>query len=268
MRIKKKDVLTEALLIDVTTEFTPLEKKIFRIFKKKYGGGGYSSEFDRWESAAWLIEHMGFDHNEAFDLSLTYWYNGDKLFKDTEPLRKKESRGYLFSKIIHEFPDSYKETKGEDLGVVEMKWYDQNDIMGRGNNFTSPSEADLWTSYRGFNIYLPFDEPSYRRTYQFRDTLTVMGRLKYEEVSKTSYDVERDENANFNHFYRVVFNLERKNLEGGTDILYETKSKRKIPSKLNKETVFNIYTKDIEKLLNIAKEQTFLIPEVDVDVED
>ena len=37
MRIKKKHVLLESLLIDVSTEFTPVEKKIFKMLKKRYG---------------------------------------------------------------------------------------------------------------------------------------------------------------------------------------------------------------------------------------
>ena len=35
MRIKKKHVLLESFLIDDSTEFTPVEKKIFKMLKKR-----------------------------------------------------------------------------------------------------------------------------------------------------------------------------------------------------------------------------------------
>ena len=59
MRIKKKDVILEAQLIDSTTEFTPQEKRMLRTLNKKFGGGGMHSDFDRWEGATFLIEEIG-----------------------------------------------------------------------------------------------------------------------------------------------------------------------------------------------------------------
>ena len=194
MRIKKKHVLSEALLIDVTTEFTPLEKKIFRIFRKKYGEGGYASGFDRWKAAAWLIENMDYNHDEAYDLSLTYWYNGDKLFKDAEPLRKKENRGYIFNRALYNFTEDYKEEKGEDyIGQIPVKWEDINNLMGNGNKFISNSDTFLWTGYKGFNVYVPFDNMlnNYSTSYEFRETTTIFGRIKYDEVGREQHDHEK-----------------------------------------------------------------------------
>ena len=65
MRIKKKDVILEATLLDVSSEFNKHEKKLLKVLSKKFGEGGYSSDFDRFAAAAWLIEHM----NIPYDVS-------------------------------------------------------------------------------------------------------------------------------------------------------------------------------------------------------
>ena len=82
MRIKKKDVILEAQLIDLTTEFTPQEKRMLKTLNKKFGVGGMYGDFDRWEGAAFLIEEMELPYDQAYDLALTFWWYGDKLFKE------------------------------------------------------------------------------------------------------------------------------------------------------------------------------------------
>ena len=70
MRIKKKDVILESQLIDLTTEFTPTEKRMLKTLNKKFGKGGMYADFDRWAGAAFLIEEMELPYDQAYDLAL------------------------------------------------------------------------------------------------------------------------------------------------------------------------------------------------------
>lgn len=269
MRIKKKDVLTEALLIDVTSEFTPLEKKIFRIFRKKYGDGGYASGFDRWDAAAWLIENMAYDHDQAYDLALTYWYNGNKLFDEVRSLRKKENRGYIFNRALNKFTEIFKDEKGENyIGQIPVSWEDPNNLMSNGEKFISNSDAFLWTSYRGFNIYVPFDNmlARYGTSYEFRETTTIFGRIQYREVGKEQYDHE-DEDNDYNKFYEVAFILERKNIAGENETIFEEIERKDIPSPINKNVIYDVFVNDINKMVNLIKKRTFILPENDTQEE-
>ena len=267
MRIKKKHVLTEALLIDVTNEFTPTEKKIFKIFRKKFGEGGYAGGFDRWAGASWLIENMEYNHDEAYDLALTYWYNGDKLFDEVKTLRKKENKGYVFHRALNQYEDEFLEEKGEHfIGPITIKWEDPNNLLGNGNKFTSTSDTSLWSGYRGFNIYVPFegDLTNYRTSYNFRETTVIFGRIKYTEVGKDKYD---DPDTDYNKFYEVNFEIERKNIIGQNEIVFKEIERRNIPLPFNKKVIFDIITNDINKMVDILKNRTFVLPEEDINEE-
>lgn len=270
MRIKKKHILTEALLIDTTSEFTPYEKKIFKIFHKKYGIGGYGGDFDRWVGAAWLIEHMGFDHDDAYDMSLTYWYNGDKLFKDSEPLRRKESRGYLFSKLVQDFSDPFKDSisPGDNsiIGNWDINWYDANNLLDKGQNFKISSPVNIWTGYRGFTLYIPFEDRWYSHvSYEFKETMTLMGRIQYSEVPTTKkYESEQDPEDEYNKFYYRTMEVEQKNINGEPEkVLTTGKTKIKIPNKLSKDIMFDIFQKDIDELKELVVAHIFKLPEED-----
>ena len=92
MKIKKKNIILEAKLIDTSGEFTTQEKRMLKTLFKKFGGGGYNSGYDRWAGATFLIEEMGLSYDQAYDLSLTHWWHGDKLFQEVDPIYKKEDR--------------------------------------------------------------------------------------------------------------------------------------------------------------------------------
>ena len=115
MRIKKKDVILEASLLDVSPDFTPTERRLIRVLAKKYGEGGTSSDFDRFEAAAWLIETMDIPYDQAYDLTLTYWWHGKDLFKEYDPIRKKEGRGYVFNRMLRNLLHKYIDEKGENI---------------------------------------------------------------------------------------------------------------------------------------------------------
>jgi hypothetical protein len=113
MRIKKKHVLLESLLIDVTTEFTPVEKKIFKMLNKHYGnpikGEEGKKEFTQWEVGAWLIESLDLSFQDAYSLSKTYFWSYDKLFSEAPTLRKKVSLPYLFFEHFRDLQDKVKD---------------------------------------------------------------------------------------------------------------------------------------------------------------
>ena len=139
MRIKKKDVILEAQLIDLTTEFTPQEKRMLKTLNKKFGVGGMYGDFDRWEGAAFLIEEMELPYDQAYDLALTFWWYGDKLFKEGDPLYKKEDRGYVFNRVMRELLTPYikgrvgtnDRTDSEKIADVSITWEDPEHIVSK-----------------------------------------------------------------------------------------------------------------------------------------
>ena len=88
MRIKKKYVLLESLLIDTSNEFSDNEKRILKLIHKKYEKEMSSYNFSVYEVAAWLIEDFELSYEVAFELSKYYFWEGRKLFSEYEPLRK------------------------------------------------------------------------------------------------------------------------------------------------------------------------------------
>ena len=110
MRIKKKHVLLESLLIDVTTEFTPVEKKIFKMLNKHYGNPIKGEEGKK------RIYSMGgrclVDRNFRFIISKTHIVYLKHifgvmiiLFSEAPTLRKKVSLPYLFFEHFRDLQD-------------------------------------------------------------------------------------------------------------------------------------------------------------------
>ena len=117
MRIKKKNILLESLLIDTIGEFTPQEKKLLSVLHNKFGMGSGKIEkswnFDKWKAAAYLIEYFETPYDIAHNLASTYYWNGDKLFKEYETLWKKNNRSdllmnFAFRDILDEYIESNK----------------------------------------------------------------------------------------------------------------------------------------------------------------
>lgn len=162
MRIKKKHVLLESLLIDVTTEFTPVEKKIFKMLNKHYGnpikGEEGKKEFTQWEVGAWLIESLDLSFQEAYSLSKTYFWSYDKLFSEAPTLRKKVSLPYLFFEHFRDLQDKVKDSYNEDrIGNVVIDF-------DRDSGFESNRDVLFWSGFKGFTLYIPMKSETIRST--------------------------------------------------------------------------------------------------------
>jgi len=155
MRIKKKHLLLESLLIDITTEFTPVEKKIFKTLKKHYGHPinkeEGKKEFNQWDVAAWLIETLDIPYEEAYELTKTYFWNYNKLFKEVSKLRKKIPISYLFfehnRKLMEELVKNYDDSIYTNVTVN----------IDRDSGFEDNRTVRLWSGYRGFTLYIPME---------------------------------------------------------------------------------------------------------------
>ena len=155
MRIKKKHVLLESLLIDVTDEFTPVEKKIFKMLRKHYGNPikeeEGKKEFNQWDVAAWLIETLDIPYEEAYELTKTYFWNYNKLFKEVSKLRKKVPISYLFfehfNKLIDNLVKNYADSIYTNVTVN----------IDRDSGFEDNRTLRLWTGYKGFTLYIPME---------------------------------------------------------------------------------------------------------------
>ena len=156
MRIKKKHVLLESFLIDDSTEFTPVEKKIFKMLKKHYGNPITGVEegkknFSQWDVGAWLIETLNLSYQEAFSLSKTYFWNYTKLFGETEKLRMDVSLPYLFFEHFRALIDKVKESLNNDIFDNIVVDFD------RDSGFEDNRDVHFWPGYKGFTLYTPMN---------------------------------------------------------------------------------------------------------------
>lgn len=188
MRIKKKHVLLESLLIDVTTEFTPVEKKIFKMLNKHYGnpikGEEGKKEFTQWEVGAWLIETLDLSFQDAYSLSKTYFWSYDKLFSDAPTLRKKVSLPYLFFEHFRDLQDKIKDSYNEEpIGNVVIDF-------DRDSGFESNRGIHFWSGFKGFTLYIPMDSGPIGDTYIYSrqtDPRQIMVRGKYYPITKDKH---------------------------------------------------------------------------------
>ena len=122
MRIKKKYVLLESLLIDTSNEFSDNEKRILKLIHKKYEKEMSSYNFSVYEVAAWLIEDFELSYEVAFELSKSYFWEGRKLFSEYEPLRKKWPIAEIFFSKLGDFTNEFSKSITEQIyGRIEVK---------------------------------------------------------------------------------------------------------------------------------------------------
>lgn len=191
MRIKKKHVLLESLLIDVTNEFTPVEKKIFKMLKKHYGNPidteEGKKEFNQWEIGAWLIETLDLSYQEAYTLSKTYFWHYDKLFGEAPTLRKKVSLSYLFHEHFRDLMDKLKESYNDQpIGNVVIDF-------DRDSGFESNRNIIFWSGFRGFTLYIAMEGGTIRSSDGLSDTYVygrqtdprqIMVKAKFHPITK------------------------------------------------------------------------------------
>ena len=160
MRIKKKHVLLESNLIDKSTEFSPQEKRLLWVLNKEFGPHDYRT-FDIWRSALWLIELFDIPYDLAHEISHTYYYNGDKLFSEFEPLRKVQNTTKVFFKHISDFINIFKsdlESKTNSdtdsvVGDLDVEFIE--DDYGKYKTDIIKRPLYFWGYDYAFTLYLP-----------------------------------------------------------------------------------------------------------------
>lgn len=258
MQIKKKDVILEALLIDVSPDFTPQEKRLLKVLHKKFGEGGMYSDFDRWKGATFLIEDFGLPYDMAHNLSLSFWWYGDKLFKEMDSLHKKERRNYVFMQVFDEIKGDYIREKNEIAGEIVLTWEDGNHFINEtGDTFTLKQEVNIWDGYRGFTLYIPFYDVNVRGTNDYRDDLdmftTNLSLLVYIKLVGGDYNESDDENSDTSIKVDVSWILKEIFDDKQTFMNFDVP----IPSPLNKSDVINIFNSIIGDVFEKLESMVF-----------
>ena len=267
MRIKKKDVILEAQLIDLTTEFTPTEKKMLKTLNKKFGKGGMYGDFDRWDGAAFLIEEMELPYDQAYDLALTYWWYGDKLFDEAATLYKKEDKGYIFNRVMRELLTPYikgrvgtaDRMEGEKIADVSITWEDPEHLISKEGAFTVTDDVTLWDGHKGFTLYIPFNQDYVHGEYidyKLRNHNTIMVYIQF--IVYDEKNPKGDTHVNINIEYTL----------GDT---YVRKDKRfsmenfdiPIPIPMTKEKIYKIFTDMLKDTLEKIESMTFTLQNPD-----
>jgi len=261
MRIKKKDVILEAQLIDLTTEFTPTEKKMLKTLNKKFGVGGMYGNFDRWEGAAFLIEEMELPYDQAYDLALTYWWYGDKLFDEAATLYKKEDKGYIFNRVMRELLTPYikgrvgtaDRMEGETIANVSITWEDPEHLISKEGVFTVTDDVTLWDGHKGFTLYIPFNQDSVNGEYvdyKLRNHNTIMVYIQFIEYDEKN--PKGNTHVNINIEYTLGDTSMRKDKRFSMDNFDIP-----MPIPMTKEKIYKIFTDMLKDTLEKIESMTF-----------
>ena len=287
MRIKKKNLILEALLIDKIDEFTPQEKRLLSVLHKKFGMGSgkleKSWDFDKWGAAAYLIEFFEVPYDVAHSLASTYYWNGEKLFKEYEPIRRHDNRSDLFmNHAFRQILDPYVEgrqgengnyrvnpinytvkTQNEDEtlpGIVAQTFqprthYEVEESRTEVNEVKIKNEPIVWSSYNGITLYIQANQTDIIEPKDIIDTdwttirnMGLMVHLKLstynEEDPKSKEFVKSEISFTFGDEYKYSGIISTEDL--------------KLPSTLTKENIINFIEMLIEKARSSVNEMTFI----------
>ena len=267
MRIKKKDVILEAQLIDLTTEFTPQEKRMLKTLNKKFGKGGMYADFDRWDGAAFLIEEMELPYDQAYDLALTYWWYGDKLFEEAATLYRKEDKGYIFNRVMRELLTPYIKGRGIDDGTdhgdkiadVSITWEDPEHLISKEGAFTVSDDVTLWDGHKGFTLYIPFNQDYINGEYvdyKFRNLSTIMVYIEFIEYDEKN--PKGDTHVNINITYTIGDSYMKKDKRISLDNFDIP-----MPIPMTKEKIYKIFTDMLKDTLDKIESMTFTLQNPD-----
>lgn len=268
MRIKKKHVLLESNLLDTLNEFNPKEKRLLWVLNKEYGPHDYKT-FNIWNAAVWLIELFEIPYDLAYELSSTYYYNGDKLFGDHKSLRKNQNSGQIFFRHAYDFLKGFKKeltnkspSEREDVvGNINIEF--SEDDFGEYKSSTSLNrEVTMWDNNYGYTLYIPLPRGSigeWPNEIQFRTTETddrlLMVDVKFKEIKtpqEGKYDYEGDpDKFNVNVNVRVGDNPGNRDGYGYilTDWMsFEVPLPKPLSIKNVNDTLMGIYEDVIKKL--------------------
>ena len=287
MIIKKKHVLLESLLIDKSVEFTPQEKKLLKVLHQKYGFASGKMEkswdFDKWVAAAFLIEDFEIPYDIAHSLASTYYWNGDKLFKEYEPIRREDNRSYLFmSYAYRDILDSYIKQNANESGDFRsnpieyfVKTQNENETIpgityqsfqARNNreyeeSITEVNEVKVgvnpvvWSSYNGITFYIQCNEDTIlepkninRADWSTLRNMGLMVNLKlnaYEDDDpKAQNFVKSEATFTFGDDNKYTGDLFKEDIE--------------LPTPLSKENIIKFIEMLIEKTTSAINGMTFI----------
>ena len=287
MRIKKKNLILEALLIDKIDEFTPQEKRLLSVLHKKFGMGSgkleKSWDFDKWSAAAYLIEFFEVPYDVAHSLTSTYYWSGEKLFKEYEPIRRHDNRSDLFmNHVLRQVLDPYIDGKQNDSGNYQInpvnytvKTQNKNETIPgiivqtfqpRTYNEVEESRTEVnevkiktqpivWSSYNGITLYI---QPNQTDIVEPKDIVTsnwntlrnmnLMVHLKLssysEEDSKSKEFIKSEMSFTFGDEYKYIGTISKEDI--------------KLPNTLSKENIINFIDMLVEKTRSSVNEMTFI----------
>lgn len=268
MRIKKKYVLLESLLIDTSNEFSDNEKRILKLIHKKYEKEMSSYNFSVYDVAAWLIEDFELSYEVAFELSKSYFWEGRKLFSEYEPLRKKWPIAEIFFNKLGEFSGEFAKSFPNDIyGTLEVKIKDDE-------GFNDVRDVRIWGGYNSLSLYLNFPfyriYDGYRSTFigsEITDARLIRVDIGFKlldndgnTVNAPRWSTEEyvDGSINLNEFlvsvnYRIGSgdSLAPKNL---------MEFKVPFPKPLTKQSVMDIFKKITEDTIQKIQSTTFKLP--------
>lgn len=271
MRIKKKFVILESRLIDMTSEFNPLEKRILEMLYKKYGLE--MTNFNMWEVAVELIEDFNLDYETAYSLTRTYSWSARELFSEYKPIRKNIAPQVLFFDNLNTLTEEYAKINENNYGV-NLKF--KGDV---GIEQIEARSATLSGAYKGFYLYIPLANydltlPSGNRIYLRHEDWSSRGisisitldKLKLDGTfgDKFSWSVVEPELDEYNlEDFRV--NVEYRNLlypyGSGEHNNFLMSFNVPYPKPLTKETAFNTFDLLIKDVLEKVSSTEFDLPD-------
>jgi hypothetical protein len=267
MRIKKKYVLLESLLIDTSSEFNDNEKRILKLIHKKHKDEGYS--FNIYNVAAWLIDDFDLPYEIAFELSKSYFYEGSKLFKESEPLRKKWPIAEIFFSKLGEFTNEYAKSFPNDI-------YDTIQVKFNGDEgFNDMREVKIWGGHTSLSFWMIFPYyrmyDGYRSTYiegSSSDARLLRIDIVFKQIDKDGNPIEvhkwktdqyEDGTVNLNEFLVTVNYLVGQRVDGEIPTKLMT-FKVPYPQPLTKQSVMDLLKKVGEDVIQKIKSTTFELP--------
>jgi hypothetical protein len=267
MRIKKKYVILESRLIDVSSEFSPQEKRILEMLYKKYGDD--ESNFNQWEVAVELIEDFNIDYESAYSLTKTFSWSARELFSPYKPIRRKEPIYRLFHNNLSSLSSEFSKVNENNY---EVKLHFDGDV---GAESIEGRVVSLSSGFRGFYMYIPLPnyhiQTPYRRHYLNMDAInsrtlsveiSIYGMdLDGNIIERLPWEFQEDENVNKNEF-KVISRY--------SNVLGEINDRDKIelmsfnvpyPTPMSKESIFKAFDLTIKDVLNKLSETNFILPE-------
>lgn len=270
MRIKKKFVMLESRLIDLTSEFSPQEKRILEMLYKQYG---LESNFNMWDVAAQLIEDFDLDYETAYGLTRTYSWSAKELFSEYKPIRKTIAPQVLFFDNLGTLVEEYARINENNYGV-NLKF--KGDV---GLESIEARSATLSGAYKGFYLYIPLTNfditlPSGRRVYLSHEDWSSRGL----SISISLNKLKLDGSFGDKHSWSVVepeldeYNLEEfKVVAEYRNLLYPYGSGEHntflmsfnvpYPKPLTKETAFKTFDLIINDVLEKVSNTQFDLPD-------